>query len=104
MYGWGNCRRSRFGVTAPGDMTFSPVEIPIKFKVSTFACGYWHTLLVTVDKEVYSVGDNKKGALGLGDTQNASTFTKIPDLHNIEKVAAGSGFSLFIDSDGSLLS
>ena len=59
---------------------------------------------MSTNKEVYSVGDNKKGALGHGDTTSLSEFTKIKGFENIEMVAAGSGFSLFIDSEGNLLS
>ena len=104
LYGWGKWSRSRFGMTSPNDMITTPVVIPLKIKVKSFACGYWHSLLIWNSGFVYSWGDNKKGALGLAHTDNVSEFTKISDFENVEKVAAGSGFSLFVNTDGNLFS
>lgn len=47
----------------------------------------------------YSVGYNKAGALGLGNTTPQKTFTKIPTLENIEMIFAGQNLSIFIDKD-----
>jgi len=104
LYGWGKSSRNRFGLAAEKDVVSFPTQIPLKFKVKEFSCGYWHSLVVSTSLEAYSCGDNKRGALGLGDFQSAAEFTKIPELKDIEKVSAGSGFSLFVNSDGSLFS
>ena len=87
-----------------GDAVYSPTKIPLSFKVKTFSCGYWHSLVVSTEGIPYSCGDNKKGALGLGHIDAVEKFTKIPDLEEIEQVSAGCGFSFFINSSGDLFS
>ena len=59
---------------------------------------------MSTEGKTYGVGDNKKGNLGLGHTENVEQFTEIPDLDAIEQVSAGYGFSFFINSEGLLFS
>jgi alpha-tubulin suppressor-like RCC1 family protein len=104
LYGWGKSSRSRFGMSSPNDIIFVPTKIPLKVKVQTFACGYWHSVIVSTEGVAYAVGDNKKGAWGLGHNENTSEFTKIPDFEDVSKVAAGCSFTLFVNSEGNLFS
>ncbi|CAI2372376.1 unnamed protein product [Moneuplotes crassus] len=104
LYGWGKASRSRFELKGDGDIVYKPTKIPLSFKVKAFSGGYWHSLVVSTEGQVYSVGDNKKGALGLGHTSNVDEFTEVPDLENIVQVSAGSGFSFFLDNEGKLFS
>ena len=104
LYGWGKSSRFRFGLKGEGDVVYLPTKIPIKFKVKDFSSGYWHSIILSESSEVYTWGDNKKGALGLGHFDSITEFTKIPDFNNITKVKAGCGYSLFINSDGNLFS
>ena len=40
----------------------------------------------------------------MGHTYSVTEFTQIPNFEDITKVAAGSGFSLFVNSEGNLFS
>ena len=104
LYGWGKSSRCRFGLKETDDIVPFPTKIPVKFKVKDFSCGYWHSIILSQNSEVYTCGDNKKGALGLGHFESTSEFTKISDFKDISKVKAGWGYSLFINSDGNLFS
>ena len=54
---------------------FTPSD-PAPSGASKIACGYAHCYALVGDA-VWSVGRNDYGQLGLGDTTNRSTFTKV---------------------------
>ncbi|WP_330652783.1 hypothetical protein, partial [Clostridioides difficile] len=56
-------------------------KLPID-DVKTVACGYDFTFVLKNDGTLYSAGLNSSGQLGLGDTNNRVTFTKV----NIDSV------------------
>ena len=58
------------------------------------------SLALTQSGEVYSWGFNGQGQLGLNDTTNRVTPTKIPTLSGVKSIAAGSNHSLFLLNDG----
>uniref|UniRef100_A0A452HP38 Retinitis pigmentosa GTPase regulator n=1 Tax=Gopherus agassizii TaxID=38772 RepID=A0A452HP38_9SAUR len=62
-------------------------------KVKLAACGRNHTLVYTERGHVYAAGGNSEGQLGLGDTEERSTFHLISFFTNqykIKQLAAGS--------------
>ncbi|KAL3756840.1 hypothetical protein ACHAWU_005102, partial [Discostella pseudostelligera] len=69
-------------------------------KVLSLACGYNHLLVVVENHEVYSSGVNNRGQLGHGDLIGRQSLTKINALKGIAQVAAGRGFSYFVDQTG----
>jgi len=74
----------------------------IQGKVVELSCGYLHTLVLTKDGEVYTMGDNKLGQLGTGLTElngnPVPTFVKELKFTKIVKVRAGS-FSAALSED-----
>ncbi len=58
---------------------------------SNFTDSGGHVMALTVSGDVYTTGNNGSGQLGLGDTTNRNTFTKIPTLTNIVKIGAAGG-------------
>jgi alpha-tubulin suppressor-like RCC1 family protein len=70
----------------------SPVEIKgINAIIKQVACGTLHSLILTENNEVYAVGGNSFGQLGVGNKPIMSVPIKIDDLDSvgIEKVSCG---------------
>ncbi|KAJ7320653.1 hypothetical protein JRQ81_020164 [Phrynocephalus forsythii] len=74
-------------------------------KVKLAACGRNHTLIYTEQGNVYAAGGNSEGQLGLGDTEERTTFHLISfftNQHKIKQLAAGSYTSAALTEDGQL--
>ena len=72
-------------------------------KVLKVAAGYRHTMCVTEDGSVFAFGYNRKGQLGVGDTENRLVPTLLRgELENksVLQVAAGFGHTIFVTADG----
>ncbi|XP_072791135.1 uncharacterized protein [Taeniopygia guttata] len=68
-------------------------------------CGRNHTLVYTEKGNVYAAGGNSEGQLGLGDTEERTTFHLIrffTSQHNIKQLSAGSYTSAAVTEDGQL--
>ena len=63
---------------------------------------YEHTLALTNTNQIFSMGHNKNGELGLGDTIDRDTLTLIPKFTDniIIDISAGAVHSLFLDENG----
>ncbi|XP_032117537.1 X-linked retinitis pigmentosa GTPase regulator isoform X7 [Sapajus apella] len=74
-------------------------------KVKLAACGRTHTLVSTEGGNVYATGGNDEGQLGLGDTEERTTFHLISfftSQHKIKQLSAGSNTSAALTEDGRL--
>ncbi|NWX27989.1 RPGR regulator, partial [Notiomystis cincta] len=68
-------------------------------------CGRNHTLVYTEKGNVYAAGGNSEGQLGLGDTEERTTFHVInffTNQHKIKQLSAGSYTSAAVTEDGQL--
>ncbi|NXC32517.1 RPGR regulator, partial [Campylorhamphus procurvoides] len=68
-------------------------------------CGRNHTLVYTEKGNMYAAGGNSEGQLGLGDTEERTTFHLISfftNQHKIKQLAAGSYTSAAVTEDGQL--
>ncbi|XP_041255805.1 X-linked retinitis pigmentosa GTPase regulator isoform X3 [Onychostruthus taczanowskii] len=68
-------------------------------------CGRNHTLVYTEKGNVYAAGGNSEGQLGLGDTEERTTFHLIrffTNQHKIKQLSAGSYTSAAVTEDGQL--
>ncbi|NWS14415.1 RPGR regulator, partial [Pachyramphus minor] len=68
-------------------------------------CGRNHTLVYTEKGNVYAAGGNSEGQLGLGDTEERTTFNLVSfftNQHKIKQLAAGSYTSAAVTEDGQL--
>lgn len=69
------------------------------------AAGYGHGLILKKDGTVWSFGCNLYGQLGNRGTQNSpknSLVLQVPDLENIQMIAAGFRHSLALSKDGTV--
>ncbi|XP_078218872.1 X-linked retinitis pigmentosa GTPase regulator isoform X7 [Callithrix jacchus] len=74
-------------------------------KVKLAACGRNHTLVSTEGGNVYATGGNDEGQLGLGDTEERTTFHRVSfftSQHKIKQLSAGSNTSAALTEDGRL--
>ncbi|MEV7010051.1 S8 family serine peptidase [Streptosporangium sp. NPDC051022] len=71
----------------------------------TIAAGDDHSLMTAWGSgagEVWAWGDNAQGQLGNGNTTTRKVPVKIPGLSGVAAVAAGTGFSVALKSDGTV--
>ncbi|XP_072471278.1 X-linked retinitis pigmentosa GTPase regulator isoform X5 [Notamacropus eugenii] len=74
-------------------------------KVKFAACGRNHTLVYTEEGNVYAAGGNSEGQLGLGDTEERTTFHLVSfftSQYKIKQLSAGSNTSAALTEDGDL--
>jgi alpha-tubulin suppressor-like RCC1 family protein len=63
-----------------------------------------HALFMNGSGQVWSVGNNVNGQLGLGDTLTTrNVATLIPSLNNVRMISAGGLHSLFLFQNGSIV-
>ena len=78
-------------------------EVIEEIKAISIFCGSNHTFIVDSDGNLLSTGYNGNGELGLGDTDNRSSFTDT-GINNPKDVTCGGFHTFIVDSDGNLLS
>ncbi|XP_072210320.1 X-linked retinitis pigmentosa GTPase regulator [Excalfactoria chinensis] len=74
-------------------------------KTKLAVCGRNHTLVYTEEGNVYAAGGNSEGQLGLGDTEERTTFHLISfftNQHKIKQLAAGACTSAAVTENGQL--
>ena len=69
-----------------------------------FVCGHHHNLFLDSEGNVFSVGDNEDGQLGLGNNTSQNVLTKIPNIPPIKMISCGSASSYLIDFEGNVWS
>jgi alpha-tubulin suppressor-like RCC1 family protein len=69
--------------------------------ITAITTGNFHSLALSDEGKVYTVGRNSDGQLGLGDTSvGRNVFIEISSLSGIVAIAAGSHYSLALSSEG----
>jgi alpha-tubulin suppressor-like RCC1 family protein len=73
-------------------------------RIIAISAGIYHSLAIDSDGKVYATGWNLYGQLGFGDRNSRNTFGEVPSLKgkNIVAIAAGSGQSFAVGSDGKI--
>ena len=67
-----------------------------------FVCGSYQSFFLDSEGNVYSVGDNYFGQLGLGHNTNQNILNKIPNIPPIQIISCASASSYLIDFEGNL--
>ena len=69
-----------------------------------FVCGCNHNLFLDSEGNVFSVGNNYYGSLGLGDNTNLNILSKIGNIPPIKTISCVSASCYLIDLEGNLWS
>ena len=105
IYGCGNNLYGQLGLDHFEHPQISVWSIPDQpHNIVQFCCGLNHSLFLDEEGNVYSVGYNKVGCLGLGDTVNRMCLNKIPNLPKIQTISCVGSSSYLIDEKGNIWS
>ncbi|MBH9971923.1 InlB B-repeat-containing protein [Bifidobacterium sp. W8109] len=116
-YAWGS---NQYGQLGDGTITrrttpvrvSKPVGAPTDFTFVQVSAGYWHSLAIGNDGNVYAWGDNRYGQLGNGttggyqtkpvrvQTPDRKTYPDLPADFTYVQVSGGGNNSLAVGSDG----
>ncbi|CDW80694.1 hect e3 ubiquitin ligase [Stylonychia lemnae] len=109
IYIWGSNQDSQLGIESQSEQQsrfiLDPYNLQIggSLKIAKLVCGAGHTLILTINHQIFSWGCNLLGQLGLGDTQPRNRPTEITALKNdrvIVDIASGAGHCMILDSFG----
>jgi alpha-tubulin suppressor-like RCC1 family protein len=81
-----------------------PILISNSNNIKQISASGHHTLVLTKEGQVYSVGNNESGQLGLGHCNYIDKFTLISGLKNIVQISAGDNHSLLLTQNGEIYS
>ena len=103
MFCWGNNSQGQLGITQ-GDIVLIPTKCVNKpDNIVDVKCGDRHTLVLTLDMEVYSCGSNADGQLGRKtDDDCSNVLEKIDELSEIMRIECGNNHSICIDLQNQL--
>src|SRR3990167_10001352 len=71
-----------------------------KSKICSVSAGYYHTLLLDENGEVWTCGHNQCGQLGRPEKDNRADVSKMPSPVKFKSVSAGNFHSMFLDVEG----
>ncbi|KAL0235126.1 hypothetical protein GEMRC1_001708 [Eukaryota sp. GEM-RC1] len=77
----------------------TPIYVPIVKDIVHVASGSGHVIFVDSQGNLFAMGSNSDGQLGLGDVKDRDVPVKV-SLNDVKYVAAGDSFSLAVTSDG----
>ena len=102
------CGHNREGTCGLGHFNhpqITPSLIPnVPSNIVHFVCGANHSLFLDSEGNVFSVGYNEYGQLGLGHNTNQNELNKISNIPPIKMISCGFESSYLIDFEGSLWS
>ena len=103
-----SCGDNRFGQCGLGHFNhpqITPSLIPnVPPNIVNFVCGGYQSLFLDSEGNVFSVGSNYYGSLGLGHNANQNELNKIPNIPPIKIISCVSSSCYFIDFEGNLWS
>lgn len=104
MYASGANESGQLGLGIKGS-SINKFNLAPSVTVKQVACGWAHSILLTVDGRVLVSGDNKKGQLGLGaEITDLSTFKPLESINEpVKQVACGVWSSFAVLKSGRVL-
>ena len=104
LWSCGHNGNGQLGLGGGGNkFIFTQITTNIANDVKSVYCGIYHTLILKNDGTLWGCGHNGYGQLGLGDTTNRTTFTKITtNADNVKSVYCGRDHTFILKNDGTL--
>jgi len=106
VWAWGNNYFGQLGNGSTANDSATPVIVDRRTQNATqIVAGWQHAFSVDPDGSLWAWGGNNDGELGLGTVGPFAVRTpqKVPGLAGVTQLAAGSGESMALRSDGTLL-
>ena len=105
IFGCGYNQHGQVGLGHFNNPQIKVTLIPnLPLNIVQFCSGYYHSLFLDSKGNVFSVGHNECGQLGLGHNNNQNVLNKIPNIPPIQKISCIYYSSYLIDVDGNLWS
>ena len=102
LWGCGDNGNSKLGLGDTNNRkTFAMISINTN-DIKSVYCGDYHTFILKNDGTLWGCGYNRYGQLGLGDTNNRTTFTIISNVNDVKSVYCGEDCTLMLKNDGTL--
>ena len=102
------CGRNESGELGIGHFNcpqITPIIIPnLPSNIVQFVCGFFHSLFLDSEGNVYSVGENRKCQLGLSHYEKQNTLIKIPNIPPIQFISCVHHSSFLLDIEGNVWS
>ena len=102
IFGCGNNQYGQCGLGHFKDPQITPSLINAPPNIVHFVCGSYHNLFLDSEGNVFSVGQNNFGQLGLGHSANQNELNKIPNIPPIKIMSCVSASCYLIDFKGNL--
>lgn len=102
-YAWGNNDSGQLGTGVPKLRTTPfPVQLPDGVALTQIDAGAFHSMGIGSDGRTYAWGENEKGQIGVGSTENVlvPTAVEIPGGVPLTQIDAGEYYSTGVGSDG----
>ena len=105
IFSCGNNQYGQCGLGHFNDTQITPSLIPnAPSNIIQFVCGAFQNLFLDSEGNVFSVGGNEYGSLGLGHNTNQNELNKIPNIPPIKIISLVMSSSYLIDFEGNLWS
>ncbi|OEF98131.1 RCC1 domain-containing protein [Desulfuribacillus alkaliarsenatis] len=107
VWAWGETKLGKIGNGTVGvnkeDGEWSPVELASLQNIKTIIAGNEHSFAIDNKGQVFGWGNNHRGQLGIGDTEDRSTPVLVQPITDLapKKLGVGGNFSFAILDDGS---
>ena len=105
IYGCGNNSQGYIGLGHNNHPQLEPCILPDQpSHIIEFCSGYYYSLFLDDFGNVYSVGKNECGNLGLGHYKNMNKITQIPNIPPMKSISCSSASSYLLDFEGNVWS
>ena len=102
------CGHNKYGEIGLGHFNHPQVTVSLipnqPLDIIQFFCGYRQSFLLDSQGNVFSVGYNHHGQLGLGHNNNHHIFTKIPNIPRIQHISGALYSFYLLDFEGNVWS
>ena len=102
------CGHNQYGVVGLGHFNDPQIKVTLipnlPLNIVEFCSGYSHSLFLDSNGNVFCVGANGNGELGLGHNNKQNVLNQIPNIPPIQKISCICNSSYLIDVDGNLWS
>ena len=105
IFACGNNEKGQCGLGHFDSPQFEPrLILNVPSNIVHFVCGFDQCLFLDSEGNVFSVGDNECGSLGLGHNTDQNVVKKIPNIPPIKIISCAGASCYLVDFDGNLWS